>query len=158
ALPARDERRGTREAAHALRDPRFGRGACREHGRVVARRPRTRQPGRAEPRGSVGPGLEPRLADLAAHAAAVPRRAAAGGVTAGGLQKTETEFGGERRREFVRSMLRDLKALEHMLASGAIEEGVSRIGAEQEMFLIDGSGHPVAAALTALEAAKSPHF
>jgi len=75
-----------------------------------------------------------------------------------GLQKTETEFGGERRREFVRSMLRDLKALEQMLDAGMIEEGVARIGAEQEMFLIDASGHPVPAALLALEAARSPHF
>jgi CBS domain-containing protein/gamma-glutamylcysteine synthetase len=75
-----------------------------------------------------------------------------------GVQKTETEFGGERRREFMRSILRDLKALEHMLGAGMIEEGVSRIGAEQEMFLIDRTGHPVPAALTALEAAKSPHF
>ena len=75
-----------------------------------------------------------------------------------GLQKTETEFGGERRREFMRSMLRDLKAFEHMLSAGMIEEGVTRIGAEQEMFLIDQTGHPVPAALIALEAAKSTHF
>jgi CBS domain-containing protein/gamma-glutamylcysteine synthetase len=75
-----------------------------------------------------------------------------------GLQKTETEFGGERRREFMRSILRDLKALEYMLQEGMIEEGVTRIGAEQEMFLIDPAGHPVPAALKALEVAKSPHF
>ena len=75
-----------------------------------------------------------------------------------GLQKTETEFGGERRRAFVRSMLRDLRALEQMLDAGMIEEGVARIGAEQEMFLIDASGHPAPAAMLALEAAKSPHF
>lgn len=75
-----------------------------------------------------------------------------------GLQKTNTEFGGERRREFVRAILRDLKALEHMLKAGMIEEGVRRIGSEQEMFLIDSSGHPAPAALIALEAAKSPHF
>ena len=76
-----------------------------------------------------------------------------------GLQDTQqTEFGGERRRAFMRAILRDLKALEHMLGAGMIEEGVTRIGAEQEMFLIDRTGHPVPAALMALEAASSPHF
>jgi len=75
-----------------------------------------------------------------------------------GMQEAPTEFGGEQRRAFIRAILRDLKALELMLAGGGIEEGVTRIGAEQEMFLIDGTGHPVPAALMALEAAHSPHF
>ncbi len=75
-----------------------------------------------------------------------------------GLQKTDSELGGERRREFVRAMLRDLQALQHMLSAGMFEEGVTRIGAEQEMFLIDSSGHPANAALKALEAANSSHF
>jgi CBS domain-containing protein/gamma-glutamylcysteine synthetase len=77
-----------------------------------------------------------------------------------GVQKVESdsEFGGERRRHFVRAILRDLHALEHMLRSGAIEEGVTRIGAEQEMFLIDRDGHPALAAMKAMEVIQSPHF
>ncbi|MEZ4260238.1 MAG: CBS domain-containing protein [Polyangiaceae bacterium] len=46
--------------------------------------------------------------------------------------------GGDRRR-FMRAMLTDLRAVEHMLAHGMFEKGVSRIGAEQEMFLVDGA-------------------
>jgi len=45
-------------------------------------------------------------------------------------------------REFTRTVLNDLQALETLLANGLLEEGVSRIGAEQEMFLVDSSLHP----------------
>ena len=40
-------------------------------------------------------------------------------------------------RAFTRALLNDLAALERMLDGGLIESGVRRIGAEQEMFLID---------------------
>ena len=43
----------------------------------------------------------------------------------------------EAEREFVRRVLQDVQALELMIAAGAIESGVRRIGAEQEVFLID---------------------
>ena len=45
-------------------------------------------------------------------------------------------------REFTRTVLNDLQALEMLLAGGQIEEDVLRIGAEQELFLIDSSMHP----------------
>lgn len=45
-------------------------------------------------------------------------------------------------REFTRAVLNDLQALETLLAGGQIEEDVRRIGAEQEMFLVDSSLHP----------------
>jgi hypothetical protein len=45
-------------------------------------------------------------------------------------------------REFTRTVLNDLQALEVLLAGGQIEEDVRRIGAEQEMFLVDSSMHP----------------
>jgi len=69
-----------------------------------------------------------------------------------------TEFAGEQRRRFMRSLLADLRALEQMLAAGAIEEGVTRIGAEQEMFLIDGTWHPANVVLKALDRLKDDHF
>jgi len=69
-----------------------------------------------------------------------------------------TEFEGEQRRRFTRALLADLRALERMIADGAIEEGVQRIGAEQEMFLIDRSWHPVNGVLQALERLKDAHF
>ena len=55
-----------------------------------------------------------------------------------------TPFTGERRREFMRALLADVRAFEFMLERGMFEEGVSRIGAEQEAFLIDGGGHGIA--------------
>src|SRR6188508_1453323 len=45
-------------------------------------------------------------------------------------------------REFTRTVLNDLQALEMLLSGGQIEEDVLRIGAEQEMFLVDSSMHP----------------
>ncbi len=69
-----------------------------------------------------------------------------------------TEFAGEQRRRFTRALLADLRALEQMLDDGAIEEGVTRIGAEQEMFLIDGTWHPVNGVLKALDRLKDDHF
>ncbi|MCK6574332.1 CBS domain-containing protein [Myxococcota bacterium] len=45
----------------------------------------------------------------------------------------------ERHQEFMRALLRDLEAFERMLSEGLFESGVRRIGAEQEMFIIDGA-------------------
>jgi len=55
------------------------------------------------------------------------------------------------RRNFVRALLEDVHALERMLAEGWIEEGVRRIGAEQEMFLVDRGYEPSNKALAILE-------
>ena len=49
-------------------------------------------------------------------------------------------------REFSRRLLDDLFALRTMLERGMIETGVRRIGAEQEMFLVDAHGNPAMAA------------
>ena len=43
----------------------------------------------------------------------------------------------EARRAFMRRLLRDVRALEKMLEGGQIETGIRRIGAEQEIFLVD---------------------
>ena len=43
---------------------------------------------------------------------------------------------------FMKALLEDLRALEYMIRSGLLESGVNRIGAEQEMFLIDGNFRP----------------
>ncbi len=45
-------------------------------------------------------------------------------------------------RAFVRALLNDLRALERMIEEGRIESGVRRIGAEQEMFLVDRNMRP----------------
>ncbi|HEU4405769.1 MAG TPA: CBS domain-containing protein [Polyangiaceae bacterium] len=46
---------------------------------------------------------------------------------------------------FVKALLEDVRALEVMLQGGYFEEGVRRIGAEQEMFLVDRRGYPAPA-------------
>ena len=48
----------------------------------------------------------------------------------------------EGQRAFMRALLRDVEALDVMLKSGVIESGVNRIGAEQELAIIDRSGRP----------------
>ncbi|MCP4452099.1 MAG: hypothetical protein GY809_11600, partial [Planctomycetes bacterium] len=51
----------------------------------------------------------------------------------------------------MKSLLDEVRALDAMLDKGMIESGVSRIGAEQEMFLINSAQQP---ALTALDVLK----
>lgn len=75
-----------------------------------------------------------------------------------GTQKIEADLDGVRRRQLMRGLLMDLRALEQMLEGGMIEEGVRRIGAEQEMFLIDPNLRPVPAAMTILNKIGDPHF
>jgi len=48
-------------------------------------------------------------------------------------------------RSFVRALLEDVQALERIIAEGLIEGGIRRIGAEQEMFLVDGAMRPMCA-------------
>ena len=55
------------------------------------------------------------------------------------------------RQEFMKSLLEEVRALEAMLEKGMVESGVSRIGAEQEMFLVNKAQQP---ALTALDVLK----
>jgi hypothetical protein len=62
-------------------------------------------------------------------------------------------------RAFTRKLLADLRALESMLASGAIERGVRRIGAEQELFLLDRDYRPAPLAVEMMEKlAEDGHF
>ena len=68
------------------------------------------------------------------------------------------EFSGEQRRGFMRALLYDLRALEHMLERGLFEEGVARIGAEQELFLVDKACHPAPASLAMLERLNDAHY
>jgi hypothetical protein len=55
------------------------------------------------------------------------------------------------RQAFMKSLLDEVRALEAMLKKGMLETGVSRIGAEQEMFLVNKARQPT---LTALEVLK----
>jgi hypothetical protein len=59
-----------------------------------------------------------------------------------------------RMRQFTKSVLNDLQTLEKMLEGGQMEENALRIGAEQEMFLVDSSMHPAPLVLEVLDQAK----
>ena len=71
---------------------------------------------------------------------------------------TQTAQGTTDRQTAIRWMLRDLQALEHMLAENMFETGITRIGAEQEMFLVDGSWQPAPGAVPVLAAIADGHF
>ncbi len=65
---------------------------------------------------------------------------------------------GVKRREFMTAILADLRALERMLREGRFETGVRRIGAEQEMFLIDRRWAPAQGALKMIERLADSHY
>ncbi len=75
-----------------------------------------------------------------------------------GEQQVDKEMSGEALRSFMQRLLTDLRALEHMIAEGMIERGVRRIGAEQELFLVDRSMRPACRAPELLERLGDPHF
>jgi len=62
------------------------------------------------------------------------------------------------RREFMKALLGDLGALERMLDAGSIESGVRRIGAEQEMFLVDSQFRPAPVAVETIERVRDPRI
>lgn len=61
-------------------------------------------------------------------------------------------------RRFLRKLLTDLRALEEMLEAGLFETGVRRIGAEQELFLVDSAFRPARRSTEMLEELQDSHF
>lgn len=59
-------------------------------------------------------------------------------------------------RAFTKALLRDVQALERMLAEGMFEMGVRRIGVEQEMFLVNRGSRPASMALVILDELDGP--
>ena len=76
--------------------------------------------------------------------------------------RSHKEIGGEhtaaRHREFMHAILADLAALERMIAEDRFEKGVRRIGAEQEMFIIDKTWAPAPGVLPMLEKLVDEHY
>ncbi|MFN7942729.1 MAG: CBS domain-containing protein [Thermoanaerobaculia bacterium] len=68
------------------------------------------------------------------------------------------ELDQENLRAFTMALLADLRALEVMLETGKIETGVRRIGAEQELFLLDRHFRPNPIAVEILEHIDDEHF
>jgi CBS domain-containing protein len=74
-------------------------------------------------------------------------------------KQVETSQSGESRRQFLRAILQDVRAFERMINERRFESGVKRIGAEQEMFLIDRNSYsPAPGALKMLDKLGDPHF
>ncbi|MFV8756373.1 glutamate-cysteine ligase family protein [Nannocystaceae bacterium ST9] len=61
-------------------------------------------------------------------------------------------------RAFMRAILADVHALEQVIDRGMIESGVRRIGAEQEMFLVDRAGAAAPVAMDVLQTANDPRL
>jgi CBS domain-containing protein len=61
-------------------------------------------------------------------------------------------------RDFMKCLLDDVWALETLLKEGQIESGVQRIGAEQEMVVIEGAYRPAPINLKVLEALNDKDF
>jgi CBS domain-containing protein/gamma-glutamyl:cysteine ligase YbdK (ATP-grasp superfamily) len=59
---------------------------------------------------------------------------------------------------FMQALLADLAALEKMIDAGRIESGVRRVGAEQEMFLVDRAMRPCSMAPELLAAVNDPRL
>jgi CBS domain-containing protein/gamma-glutamyl:cysteine ligase YbdK (ATP-grasp superfamily) len=59
-----------------------------------------------------------------------------------GDKKVTCEYDEHELRAFMKAVLNDLWAMETMLSHGVMEHGVRRIGAEQEMFIVDNAMRP----------------
>jgi len=68
-----------------------------------------------------------------------------------GEHNVEQQVDERKAQVFMRALLEDLRALAFMLDAGFIESGVTRIGAEQEMFLVDRYLRPAPVSLEVLK-------
>jgi CBS domain-containing protein/gamma-glutamyl:cysteine ligase YbdK (ATP-grasp superfamily) len=71
-----------------------------------------------------------------------------------GEHNVEQHVDEKRAQVFMKALLEDLRALAFMLEDGRIESGITRIGAEQEMFLIDRYLRPAPVSLEVLKEAN----
>ncbi len=75
-----------------------------------------------------------------------------------GEQRLDTKPDREQLRAFMQALFDDLRALERMLDEGHIETGTRRIGAEQEMFLVDRRFEPAHASIEVLKGLDPAYF
>lgn len=64
----------------------------------------------------------------------------------------------EEMRGFTRAVLADLEALKLMLERGMFETGIQRVGAEQELALVDPAGRPTPVSAAVLEQCQDPRL
>jgi CBS domain-containing protein/gamma-glutamyl:cysteine ligase YbdK (ATP-grasp superfamily) len=75
-----------------------------------------------------------------------------------GEHNVEQEVDQKKAQAFMKAVLDDLRALAFMLENNGVESGVTRIGAEQEMFLIDRDLRPAPLSLEVLGKTKDPRL
>jgi CBS domain-containing protein len=75
-----------------------------------------------------------------------------------GEHKVEQHVDEKKSQAFMKALLEDLRALAFMLEDGRVENGTTRIGAEQEMFLIDRYLRPAPVSLEVLAQANDPRL
>ena len=68
------------------------------------------------------------------------------------------ELDEQKEQMFMKALLDDLRALDYMLDNDLIESGVRRIGAEQEMFLVDENLRPAPVSVEVLQHANDPRL
>jgi len=75
-----------------------------------------------------------------------------------GEHNVEQQIDEKKSQAFMKALLEDLRALEFMIETDRFETGVTRIGAEQEMFLIDRNMRPAPISLEILGRADEPRL
>ena len=75
-----------------------------------------------------------------------------------GVSKVKSSADKQLLNRFINALLTDLKALEKMIAAGMFEKDVQRIGAEQELCLVDASWRPSPIAMDVLKKADDKHL
>lgn len=75
-----------------------------------------------------------------------------------GEHNVEQQVDETKAQAFMKALLEDLRALAFMLEDGRVESGVQRIGAEQEMFLVDRYLRPAPVSLEVLKQADDPRL
>jgi CBS domain-containing protein/gamma-glutamyl:cysteine ligase YbdK (ATP-grasp superfamily) len=75
-----------------------------------------------------------------------------------GEHNVAQELDEQKEQMFMKALLDDLRALDYMLDNDLIESGVRRIGAEQEMFLVDENLRPAPVSVEVLQHAEDPRL
>ena len=75
-----------------------------------------------------------------------------------GQQQVRDETAPRELRAFIRALLDDLRALRQIIAAGLIETDTRRVGAEQELFLVNPAWRPAPVAESLLKRITDPHY
>lgn len=75
-----------------------------------------------------------------------------------GVETVKLAENREQTQEFIKHLLRDIRAMDRMLSEGLFETGTIRIGAEQEICLVDKFGKPAPISMELIEALNDDKF